>query len=172
MNNTDKAYHAPTELRIGHVHLKVSNLERAIAFYRDVMGFDLLFNAGDGAFLSVGGYHHHIGLNTWWSEGVEPLHRKAKATGLYHFALNYPTQKDLALGVKRLREKNYPINGSSDHYTHLAVYISDPDENGIELAWDRDPSYWTVMTDGNFTMEKAMALNKPLDLEELLKEAE
>ncbi|HYH14591.1 MAG TPA: VOC family protein [Flavisolibacter sp.] len=172
MSNTDTTYHAPTGIRIGHIHLKVSDLERSIAFYRDVMGFDLLFHIDKGAFLSVGGYHHHIGLNTWFSEGVEPLHRKAKSTGMYHFALNYPTRKDLALALKRLHEKNYPITGSSDHYTHIAIYLADPDGHGIELAWDRDPSYWTFMTDGNVTPERLQQGSKPLDLTELLQEAE
>jgi catechol 2,3-dioxygenase len=170
MNPAENTYHAPVNIRIGHIHLKVSDLERSIAFYRDVMGFDLLFNAGTGAFLSVGGYHHHIGLNTWHTAGAGPAPKKM--VGLYHFALNYPTRQDLAKALKRLVEKNYPISGASDHYTHLAIYIADPDGNGIELAWDRDPSYWTLFTDGNFTMEKAMEQNKPLDLNELLQEAE
>ena len=172
MSEVEKAYRASTGVRIGHIHLKVSDLERSIAFYRDVMGFDLLVNIGGAAFLSVGGYHHHIGLNTWFSEGVEPIHRKAKATGMYHFALNYPTRKDLALALKRMNEKNYPITGSSDHYTHIAIYLADPDGNGIELACDRDPSYWTLMTDGNLTLEKMKEASTPLDLKALLKEAD
>ncbi len=170
MDLANKTYHAPTGLRIGHVHLNVSDLERSITFYRDVMGFDLLFNFGVVAFLSVGGYHHHIALNTWFSKGAEPRNRKS--AGMYHFALNYPTRKDLALALKRLKEKNHPITGSKDHFTHIAIYLTDPDGNGIELAWDRDPSYWMVMADGNLTLEKAQALDKPLDSEALLQEAE
>jgi catechol 2,3-dioxygenase len=169
MDPAETTYHAPVNIRIGHIHLNVSDLERSIAFYCDVMGFDLLFNLGDAAFLSVGGYHHHIGLNTWYSKGADPVNRKS--AGVYHFALNYPTKKDLAKALKRLNEKDYPITGSSDHYTHIAIYMTDPDGNGIELAWDRDSSHWTVMTDGKLTLDKAKTLNKPLDLEALLKEA-
>lgn len=172
MNNSETTYHAPSALRIGHVHLKVADLDRSIAFYRDIMGFDLLFNVGTAAFLSVGGYHHHIGLNTWYSEGAEPLPRKSKATGLYHFALNYPTRKDLGKALKRLIEKNYPIAGASDHTTHIAIYLDDPDGNGIELAWDRDPSFWLINTDGGMTVEKIQTVNSPLDLNPLLKEAD
>ena len=170
MDSAGKAYHAPSGLRIGHVHLNVSDLERSISFYRDVLGFDLLFNLGEVAFLSVGGYHHHIALNTWFSKGAELRNRKS--VGMYHFALNYPTPKDLALALKRLQEKNHPITGSRDHFTHIAIYLTDPDGNGIELACDRDPSYWTAMTDGTLTMEKAQALDRPLDLEALLQEAD
>ncbi len=170
MDNDQNTYHAPLGLRIGHVHLNVSDLERSITFYCDVMGFDLLFNLGNAAFLSVGGYHHHICLNTWYSKGAGPVNRKS--AGMYHFALNYPTRKDLALALKRLQEKNYPITGSSDHYTHIAIYLTDPDGNGIELACDRDPSYWTFMTDGKITPEKLQQGNTPLDLNALLGEAE
>ena len=170
MDSAETTYHAPVNLRIGHIHLKVSDLERAINFYRDIMGFDLLVNLGKAAFLSVGGYHHHIALNTWFSKDGDPAPKNS--TGLFHFALNYPTRKDLAKAVKRLREKKYPISMAIDHTTHQAVYISDPDGNGIELAWDRDPSFWTAMIDGNLTLEKAQALDKPLDLNALLQEAE
>jgi catechol 2,3-dioxygenase len=113
-------YQAPKELRIGHIHLKVSNLERSISFYREVLGFNLLFNEGSFAFLSVNNYHHHIGLNTWQSHGKEP--GSQRAPGLYHFALNYPTQTNLGCIVKRLIEKHWPIEGSADHTSHLAVY--------------------------------------------------
>ena len=170
MDTIDKAYHAPPQLRIGHIHLKVADLDRSIAFYRDVMGFDLLFNAGTAAFLSVGGYHHHIGLNTWHSKGADPAPQGS--AGLYHFALNFPTRKDLGKALKRLREKNYPISVAIDHTTHLAIYLSDPDGNGIELAWDRDPGFWTQMLDGRLTKEKAKSMDSPLDLSALLKEAE
>jgi catechol 2,3-dioxygenase len=131
----------PAGTRIGHVHLKVSDLERAIWFYRDLMGFDLLVRLGDeAAFLSAGGYHHHIGLNTWESKGGGPPPRGT--TGLYHFAINYPTRRDLAAALKRLLEGGWSIDGASDHGTHEAIYLHDPDHNGIELAWDRDRSEW------------------------------
>jgi catechol 2,3-dioxygenase len=130
----------PTGAHIGHVHLKVADLDRAIAFYRDVLGFDLLYNMGTAAFLSAGGYHHHIALNTWESGGGQPP--AGGSTGLYHFAINYPTRKDLAVAFKRLRDNGWQIDGYNDHGTHLALYLHDPDFNGIELAWDRDPSEW------------------------------
>jgi catechol 2,3-dioxygenase len=170
MNNNEEIYHAPPELRIGHIHLKVADIERSVAFYRDIMGFDLLFNIGTAAFLSVGGYHHHIGLNTWHSEGAGPAPKQS--TGLYHFALNYPTRKDLAKALKRLVKNDYPLRGSSDHHSHLAIYLDDPDGNGIELAWDKDPSFWTFMIDGTLTKETVRAMNKPFDLKEFIKEAE
>lgn len=131
----------PAETRIGHVHLKVADLARAVAFYRDTLGFDLVNRFGDqAAFLSAGGYHHHIGLNTWESKGgaAPPFGH----TGLYHFAINYPTRRDLAAALKRLLDAGWGIDGASDHGTHEAIYLHDPDGNGIELAWDRDPSLW------------------------------
>ncbi len=130
----------PAETRIGHVHLKVANLDRAINFYRDLLGFDLLFNFGTAAFLSAGGYHHHIGLNTWESEDGAPPARGT--TGLYHFAINYPTRRDLAVALTRLLNGGWNIDGASDHGTHEAIYLHDPDHNGIELAWDRRPEEW------------------------------
>jgi catechol 2,3-dioxygenase len=132
----------PAETRIGHVHLKVAELDRAIQFYRDFMGFDLLQRFGvQAAFLSAGGYHHHIGLNTWESAGGQPP--APGTTGLYHFAINYPTRRDLAAAVVRLLDNGWGIDGASDHGTHEAVYLHDPDFNGLELAWDRDRSAWT-----------------------------
>ena len=123
----------PPETRIGHVHLKVSDLDRAIRFYRDLMGFDLLVRIGDqAAFLSAGGYHHHIGLNTWESKGGPPS--PSGSTGLYHFAINYPTRRDLAIALKRVLDNGWSIDGASDHGTHEAIYLHDPDLNGIELA--------------------------------------
>ena len=131
----------PAGARIGHVHLKVADLDRAIRFYRELMGFDLIARLGDeAAFLSAGGYHHHIGLNTWESEGGPPPPRGT--TGLYHFAINYPTRRDLAVAFNRLLEGGWSIDGASDHGTHEAIYLHDPDHNGIELAWDRDRSEW------------------------------
>jgi catechol 2,3-dioxygenase len=152
----------PAETRIGHVHLKVANLDRAIWFYRDLMGFDLLLNFGTAAFLSAGGYHHHIGLNTWESKDGEPPPRGT--TGLYHFAINYPTRRDLAVALNRLLNGGWGIDGASDHGTHEAIYLHDPDYNGIELAWDRAPEVWP-RRDGTLVFDR-----KPLDFRSLLAE--
>jgi catechol 2,3-dioxygenase len=155
----------PAQTRIGHVHLRVADLDRAIRFYRDLMGFDLLMRFGDeAAFLSAGGYHHHIGLNTWQSKGGSPP--APGTTGLYHFAVNYPTRRDLAVAFKRLLDNGWSIDGASDHGTHEAIYLHDPDSNGIELAWDRDQSDWPRIGDQlNFT-------RRPLDFDGLLAELE
>ncbi|HWQ15011.1 MAG TPA: VOC family protein [Roseiflexaceae bacterium] len=152
----------PAETRIGHVHLKVADLERAIRFYRDLMGFDLLLNFGTAAFLSAGGYHHHIGLNTWESLGGSPP--PPGSTGLYHFAINYPTRRDLAAALVRLLDSGWGIDGASDHGTHEAIYLHDPDFNGIELAWDRPADEWP-RRDGQLTFSR-----KPLDFAGLLAE--
>lgn len=154
----------PAQTRIGHVHLKVSDLDRAIWFYHEVLGFDLLVNLGTAAFLSAGGYHHHLGLNTWESAGGEPPARGT--TGLYHFAINYPTRRDLAAALKRLLDYGWTIDGASDHTTHEAIYLHDPDFNGIELACDRDPSYWHVMR----SPDQMRASRSPLDFDGLLAE--
>ena len=155
----------PAGARIGHVHLRVSDLDRAIGFYRDLMGFDLLIRLGDeAAFLSAGGYHHHIGLNTWQSAGGSPP--PLGSTGLYHFAINYPERRDLAFALKRLLDKDWSIDGASDHGTHEAIYLHDPDHNGIELAWDRDRSEWPR------TGEELTFTRKPLDFDGLLAEIE
>src|SRR3954468_9996370 len=131
----------PAETRIGHVHLKVADLDRAVDFYRDALGFDVINRFGDqAAFLSAGGYHHHIGLNTWESKGGATP--PSGASGLYHFAVNSPTRRDLAAALVRLLESGWGIDGASDHGTHEAIYLHDPDGNGIELAWDRDPASW------------------------------
>ena len=155
----------PAQTRIGHVHLRVADLDRAIRFYRDLMGFDLLMRFGDeAAFLSAGGYHHHIGLNTWQSKGGSPP--APGTTGLYHFAINYPTRRDLAVAFRRLLDNGWSIDGASDHGTHEAIYLHDPDSNGIELAWDRDQSQWPRIGDQlNFT-------RRPLDFDGLLAELE
>ncbi|HET7094246.1 MAG TPA: VOC family protein, partial [Thermomicrobiales bacterium] len=119
----------PAGARIGHVHLHVADLERALRFYRDLLGFDLITQMGDSAaFLSAGGYHHHLGLNTWESAGGSPP--PPGATGLYHFAINYPERRDLAVAVKRLLDGGWSLDGASDHGTHEAVYLHDPDFNG------------------------------------------
>jgi catechol 2,3-dioxygenase len=158
---------APKGMRIGHVHLHVSDIEHSVAFYRDVIGFNLIRRIGDdGAFLSVDGYHHHLGLNTWGTKGMK--RDGVRRPGLYHFALNYPTQRDLALAVQRVLKAGYSIDGASDHHTHLAVYISDPDGNGIELAWDRDPSFWGEVMDPDVTIEEILKINKRLDVRALI----
>ena len=159
MGQTDSI---PAGARIGHVHLKVADLDRAVAFYRDTMGFDLQAQLGDqAAFLSAGGYHHHIGLNTWESAGGTPP--PPGTTGLYHFAILYPERLDLAAALKRLLNRGWGIDGASDHGSHEAIYMHDPDFNGIELAWDRDPSFW-------FKDGQPVLARKPLDFASLLGE--
>ena len=156
-------YRVPAQTHIGHVHLKVSDLDRSVEFYRDVMGFDVVFRYGSqAAFLSAGGYHHHLGLNTWESHNGGPP--APGSTGLYHFAINYPERRDLAAALQRLLDKGWPLTGASDHGTHEALYLNDPDGNGIELAWDRDRSTWTA-PDGSIIMKTA-----PLDVRGLLGE--
>jgi catechol 2,3-dioxygenase len=152
----------PAETRIGHVHLKVADLERAVGFYRNLLGFDLIVDMGTAAFLSAGGYHHHIGLNTWDSQGGPPPPRGT--TGLYHFAINYPTRRDLADALTRLLNGGWGIDGASDHGTHEAIYLHDPDYNGIELAWDRPANEWPRQ-DGVLVFSR-----KPLDFAGLLAE--
>jgi catechol 2,3-dioxygenase len=158
---------APAGTRIGHVHLKVSDIERAVQFYSDLMGFDLIARYGSqAAFLSAGGYHHHLGLNTWESKGASPP--LPGATGLYHFAINYPTRHDLAVAVKRLFDGGWGIDGLNDHQTHMAIYLHDPDCNGIELAWDRDPSQWPRNAEGKIVLTNS----RPFDIAALVAEAE
>lgn len=158
------AYKAPDGTGIGHVHLKVSDLERALSFYRDLLGFQLTTMYGSqAAFLSAGGYHHHIGLNTWHSKGSSPA--PGHSPGLYHSAFLYPTRKDLARILKRLVEAGYPISGASDHGVSEAIYLNDPDGNGVELYRDRPRSEWQYNEDGSVVM-----VTEPLDLEGLLKE--
>ena len=153
----------PAGTSIGHVHLKVADLQRSISFYHELMGFDLVTRFGDqAAFLSAGGYHHHIGLNTWESKGGRPP--APGTTGLYHFAINYPTRKDLAAALVRLLDGSWGIDGASDHGTHEAIYLHDPDFNGIELAWDRPRDAWP-RRDGTVIFDR-----KPLDFESLLAE--
>jgi catechol 2,3-dioxygenase len=152
------------ETRIGHVHLKVSDLERSIAFYRDVLGFELQQRYGSqAAFLSAGGYHHHIGLNTWESAGGSRPPRGT--TGLYHFAILYPTRRELARAFRRLLEHGVRIGGASDHGVSQAIYFDDPDGNGIEIYWDRDPADWPRTAGGELQM-----VTQPLDLRDLLAE--
>lgn len=160
----DNEYTTPAQTRIGHVHLKVSDLDRALAFYRDLLGFELTTTYGeDAAFISAGGYHHHIGLNTWHSKGGSPAPRSS--TGLFHTAILYPTRKDLAEILQRLIDEEYPISGASDHGVSEAIYLSDPDGNGVELYCDRPREEWTYRPDGSVDM-----VTQPLDPDDLLKE--
>jgi catechol 2,3-dioxygenase len=155
---------ADPRVDIGHVHLKVTDLERAVGFYRDVLGFELMQRMGDkAAFLATGGYHHHIGLNTWESEGGSPP--PPGTTGLYHFAIRYPTRAALADAVRRLLEANVRIDGASDHGVSEAVYLRDPDQNGVELYWDRPKEEWPRADRG------VAMFSSPLDLQGLLAEA-
>jgi catechol 2,3-dioxygenase len=149
---------------IGHVHLKVSDLDRALGFYVGVLGFDLQHRYGEeAAFISAGGYHHHIGLNTWDSKGGSPPPRNT--TGLYHTAIRYPDRKTLADALRRVLDAGIPVSGASDHGVSEAIYLRDPDDNGVELYRDRPQDEWPRAEDGSFTM-----YSKPLDLQALLAE--
>lgn len=157
-------YILPPKAQIGHVHLKVADLDRALVFYRDLLGFELTTLYGDqAAFLSAGGYHHHIGLNTWHSKDAPPASRFG--VGLYHTAIVYPTKRDLAAIFMRLREAGYPLTGASDHGVSEALYLDDPDGNGVELYWDRPRELWEYNADGSIVM-----YTRPLDLQSLLSE--
>ena len=150
---------------IGHVHLKVADLERALGFYVGVLGFELTMRYGpDAAFVSAGGYHHHIGLNTWQSKGGSAP--PPGATGLYHVAIRYPTRAALADALRRLLAAKVPLDGASDHGVSEALYLRDPDDNGIELYWDRPPGEWPHDQKGALSMP-----TKALDMESLLREA-
>ncbi|MEX0846035.1 MAG: VOC family protein [Balneolaceae bacterium] len=160
----DASYKVPAKTRIGHVHLKVSDLQRSLDFYCGLLGFELITTYGDqAAFVSAGGYHHHIGLNTWQSEGAPPAPKKS--AGLFHTAILYPTRKDLAEIVQRLMEADYSISGASDHGVSEAIYLDDPDENGVELYWDRPESEWPRDEEGNINM-----FTNALDIQGLLSE--
>jgi catechol 2,3-dioxygenase len=151
-------------VRIGHVHLKVANLDRALEFYHDVLGFDIVVRVGsEAAFLSAGGYHHHIGLNTWESSGGAPP--PVGTTGLYHLAILYPTRAQLANALSRLMNAKIALDGASDHGVSEALYLRDPDDNGVELYWDRPEKQWPRTADGKISM-----YTRPLDLENLLAE--
>ena len=162
----NKNYIIPAKTRIGHVHLKVSDINRSLEFYCGLLGFELTVMYGkDAAFISAGGYHHHIGLNTWYSKGSAPA--AENAVGLFHTAILYPTRKDLAVIYKRLVEEKYPLTGAADHGVSEALYLNDPDENGVELYWDRPKEQWPKKADGTMEM-----FTRALDLEDLLKELE
>ena len=151
---------------IGHVHLKVADLERAIRFYCGILGFQVTQRYGAGAaFLSAGGYHHHIGLNTWESLGGCPP--PVGTTGLYHLAILYPTRVALGDALRRLLAANIPLDGASDHGVSEALYLRDPDDNGVELYWDRPREAWPRALDGSLAM-----FTRALDLQSLIREAE
>lgn len=157
-------YTIPAGTRIGHVHLKVTDLDTALSFYRDLLGFEITQRYGNSAvFLSAGGYHHHIGLNTWHSKGKGPA--LVNAAGLYHTAILYPERKDLAAVLQRLIEARYPITGMADHGVSEAIYLDDKDGNGVELYWDRPKSEWPVDEAGNLQM-----VTEQLDVNGLLAE--
>ena len=160
-----------TGTRIGHVHLRTADIDRIRAFYVDLMGFDVVFEArgvpgwgttGDILFVSAGGYHHHLGFNTWKSAGGGPT--PDGVAGLHHVAINYPTKAALGDAVARLREAGWPLRQKTDHGTHLAVYISDPDGNDLELAWDRPFDAWPLDEQGHVSM----AMDDELDVDELV----
>ena len=157
-------YTIPTNTQIGHVHLKVSDLDKALDFYCGLLGFELMQKYGtQAAFISAGGYHHHIGLNTWQSKGQPPAPKQYP--GLFHTAILFPTRKDLAVIFKRLRENNYPFTGFADHGVSEALYLDDPDGNGVELYWDRPKEEWPLTETGEIDM-----FTRALDLSNLLSE--
>ena len=161
-----ETYIIPAATRIGHVHLKVSDLKRSIEFYCGLLGFELVTTYGDqAAFISAGGYHHHIGLNTWYSKGMPPA--PVKSAGLFHTAILYPTRRELAVIYERLFKAGYPFTGFADHGVSEALYLDDPDQNGVELYRDRPREEWPIGPDGSLTM-----FTKSLDLQNLLAELE
>jgi len=158
-------YTVPSQTSIGHVHLKVSDLQRSLDFYCGLLGFEITTTYGDGAaFISAGGYHHHIGLNTWHSKGGPPAPKNS--AGLFHTAIRYPERKDLAEILQRLLDEEYPLTGASDHGVSEALYLDDPDGNGVELYWDRPKEQWPHHEDGSLNM-----YTRPLDVEDLLAES-
>jgi catechol 2,3-dioxygenase len=157
-------YTLPAQTRIGHVHLKVSDLQRSIDFYCGLLGFELMLRYGaEAAFVSAGGYHHHIGLNTWYSKGQPPA--AETSPGLFHTAILYPQRRDLAVALRRLLDAGYPLTGASDHGVSEALYLDDPDHNGVELYWDRPRDQWPKDAEGKLTM-----FTHRLDIEGLLAE--
>ena len=157
------AYTIPAGTKIGHIHLKVADLERSLKFYRDLLGFEVQQYYGDSAvFISAGGYHHHIGLNTWHSKNAGPA--PVNSAGLFHTAILYPTRKDLAVVLKRLIEAKHPLTGATDHGVSEALYMNDPDRNGVELYWDKPKEHWPKDENGILQM-----VSDALDLNDLLK---
>ena len=163
MASTDPIeYKVPSGTRIGHVHLKVSDLDKSLAFYQGLLGFEIMQQYGAQAvFISAGGYHHHIGLNTWYSKNAPPAPQRA--AGLFHTAILYPTRKDLAIVLKRLLDAGYPLTGTADHGVSEAIYLDDPDGNGVELYYDRPREVWPLDAEGNLQM-----ITEPLSVDELL----
>lgn len=160
----DENYKIPAQTRIGHVHLKVSDIEKSLDFYCGLLGFEITTRYGeDAVFISAGGYHHHIGLNTWYSKGEKPAPNNKP--GLFHTAILYPTRKDLARALQRLHAAKYPLTGAADHGVSEALYLNDPDQNGVELYWDRPREEWPQKLDGSLEM-----YTRPLNLENLLSE--
>jgi catechol 2,3-dioxygenase len=157
-------YTIPGATQIGHVHLKVSNLEKAMTFYVELLGFEVTQQYGTQAvFISAGGYHHHIGLNTWYSKDALPA--PTKSCGLFHTAIVYSTRRDLAVALQRLIDAKYPMTGASDHGVSEAIYLNDPDENGVELYWDKPKDQWPFDGEGNLMM-----VTEHLDIPSLLAE--
>ncbi|THU35963.1 glyoxalase [Niastella caeni] len=155
-------YKVPSGVSIGHVHLKVSDLDKALAFYQGILGFEITQRYGAQAvFISAGGYHHHIGLNTWYSKNAPPAPQRA--CGLFHTAILYPTRRDLAIVLQRLLDAGYPLTGTADHGVSEAIYLDDPDGNGVELYYDRPREQWPLDTEGNLQM-----MTEPLNVNELL----
>jgi catechol 2,3-dioxygenase len=159
-----ETYKIPSATRIGHVHLKVTDLQKSLDFYCGVLGFELVMKYGtEAAFISAGGYHHHIGLNTWQSKGGKPAPKNT--AGLFHTAILFPTRRNLAVIFKRLIDAQYPLTGVADHGVSEAIYLDDPDENGVELYWDRPREDWPLDEKGNLTM-----FTRQLDVQGLLGE--
>lgn len=161
-NNTN--YKIPDGTSIGHIHLKVADIKRSLDFYCGLLGFEITTAYGnDAVFISAGGYHHHIGLNVWFSKNAPPAPKNT--TGLFHTAILYPTRKDLAIIFQRIQQAGYPLTGASDHGVSEALYLDDPDGNGVELYWDRPKDQWPQKPDGSLEM-----YTKPLDINGLLGE--
>jgi catechol 2,3-dioxygenase len=162
-----ETYRIPSGAGIGHVHLKVADIDRALAFYRDVLGFQLVQRLADNsaAFLAAGDYHHHLALNTWMSRGAPPA--PARSAGLYHLAVRYPSRADLAVAVKRVIDAGVRVQGVADHGVSESIYLADPDGNGVELTRDRPREEWPRNPDGT----PLLAMADPLDLDQLLREA-
>ena len=157
-------YQLPAQTRIGHVHLKVANIDKALSFYVDLLGFEVMERMGDqAAFISAGGYHHHIGLNTWYSKDAPPAPKRQ--VGLFHTAILYPTRQDLSEILHRLMKQGYPLTGTADHGVSEALYLDDPDGNGVELYWDRPREQWPKKADGSMEI-----YTRQLDIKGLLAE--